>query len=78
MPDTLWLLAKWSEKEPNCPARRASFWLARNEPRATVAGHFERMGCPGATATAWNYLFLDAGLRRHDVGMMIVISKTMS
>jgi len=30
---------------------KASFRLSRNELRATVAGHAERMGCPGSTAT---------------------------
>jgi len=30
---------------------KASFRLSRNELRATVAGHFERMGCPVSTAT---------------------------
>jgi len=29
---------------------KASFRLSRNEPRATVAGHFERSGCPGSGA----------------------------
>jgi len=67
MAETLWRLAKWSIRRPNCLSRRRVFGRRVMSHSATVED-IERRHAP-VQLPPFSCFMLDAGLRRHDKGI---------